>query len=131
MATGFKKITPNIMVEDVNKTVEFYRNVLSFEVLATVPETGQFDWAMLKRDGVEIMFQSRPSLSGELPVFTDMPIAASLTLYTDVEDIVALYNAVKDKVTVVQDMHKTFYGAQEFAIRDINGYILNFAQTTE
>ena len=53
MTTNLKKMTPNLMVEDVNSTLAFYKDVLNFELLATVPETGQFNWAMMRRDNVE------------------------------------------------------------------------------
>ena len=130
MSITFKKLTPNVMVEDVNATIQFYREVLGFEVLTTVPESGTFDWAMMQRDSVQLMFQSRGSLSSEIPLFTNNPIGATLTLYIDVADIHALYDSVKEHehVTIAQAMHSTFYGAQEFGIQDINGYILVFAQ---
>ena len=131
MTTTYKKLTPNIMVEDVNVTVQFYRDVLGFEILTTIPESGTFDWVMMQRDGVQLMFQSRGSLSSEIPLFTDRPIGATLTLYIDVTDIHALYDNVKEHVTIAQAMHSTFYGAQEFAIQDINGYILAFTQQPE
>lgn len=131
MPTNLKKLTPNLMVEDVNKTLDFYRDVLGFEVLATVPETGSFDWALMKLDGVELMFQSHASLSGELSLFVDRSIAASLTFYIDVEDIESLHESVKDKVKIVQAMHTAFYGAREFAIQDSNGYVLTFAQSEQ
>ena len=67
MTAKLNKLTPNLMVEDVNQTIQFYRDVLAFEVLATVPEEGTFAWAMLKRDNVEIMFQQRVSLTEEIP----------------------------------------------------------------
>jgi len=54
MTTKLKKLTPNLMVEDVNRTTAFYRDVLGFELLATQPESGQFDWAMMKRNDVEV-----------------------------------------------------------------------------
>lgn len=34
----------------------------------------------------------------------------------------------KYKLEIVKDMHKTFYGADEFVIRDLNGYIIYFAE---
>jgi len=71
-----KKLTPNLMVEDVRRTIGFYRDVLGFEPLSTVPEEGQVDWAMMRRDGVEIMCQARSSLAAELPAFTACPSAA-------------------------------------------------------
>ncbi len=128
MTTTLRKLTPNLMVEDVNKTVDFYKNMLGFDVLATVPETGQLNWAMLKQGDVEMQFQTRASLSEEIPAFKDRAIGGTLTLYIDVEDVTALHNALKDKVAIVQAMHTTFYGTQEFAIEDCNSFVLSFSQ---
>ena len=128
MTTNLKKMTPNLMVEDVNNTIAFYKDILSFELLATVPETGQFNWAMLRRDNVEIMFQARASITEEFPVLKDRVIGGSLTFYIEVEDIQALYTRLQDHVTIVQEMHTTFYGTREFAILDCNGFVLSFAE---
>ena len=126
--TTLKKLTPNLMVEDVNQTVDFYKNVLGFDVLATVPETGQFNWAMLKQGNVEMQFQTRASLSEEIPAFKDRAIGGALTLYIDVENVTELHATLQDRVTIVQNMHTTFYGTQEFAIEDCNGFVLSFSQ---
>ena len=128
MTTNLKKMTPNLMVEDVNSTIAFYKDVLSFELLATVPETGQLNWAMMRRDNVEIMFQVRSSITEEFPVLKDRAIGGSLTFYIEVEDVQPLYTHLKDKVTFVQDLHTTFYGMREFAIQDCNGFVLSFAE---
>ena len=129
MTTSLKKLTPNIMVEDVNRTTTFYKEILGFELLASVPEEGQFAWAMMKRDGVEMMFQARVSLEEEIPALKQREIGGALTFYIEVEDVKGLYTRLKESVTIVQDMHTTFYGAQEFAIQDCNGLILSFAET--
>jgi uncharacterized glyoxalase superfamily protein PhnB len=126
-----KKLTPNLMVENVNRTIEFYTGVLGFELLTTVPEEGQFDWAMMRRDTVEIMFQARSSLGGEIPMLVDVPIGGSLTFYTEVAGLKELYDQLKDQVEIVQDLHTTFYGTQEFAFRDSNGYLLAFSEAVE
>lgn len=128
MATSFKKLTPNIMVEDIDRTIAFYKETLGFELLATAPEQGPFDWAMLRRDEVDVMFQTRASLEGELPVLKQKEIGGALTLYIAVENIKELYACLQGNVTVLQDMHTTFYGAQEFAIQDCNGFVLTFAE---
>ncbi|HYU73050.1 MAG TPA: VOC family protein [Ktedonobacteraceae bacterium] len=128
MTITLKKLTPNIMVEDVNRTIQFYKETLGFELLTSVPEKGQFDWAMMKRDGVEIMFQARASLGEEIPALQQKEIGGALTFYIDIEGVEELHAILKDKVTIVQEMHTTFYGAQEFAIQDCNGYILTFAE---
>lgn len=128
MTNSLKKLTPNIMVEDVNRTIQFYKEVLGFELITTVPEEGQFGWAMMKRGGVELMFQSRASLTEELPAFADRAIGGSLTFYIEVDGLQDLYAGIKERVTIVQDMHTTFYGMREFAIQDCNGFVLSFSE---
>jgi uncharacterized glyoxalase superfamily protein PhnB len=123
-----KKLTPNLMVEDVARTLEFYREILGFDVITTLPEQEPFDFAIAQRDGVELMFQSRPSLSENVPALAGSPIGASQTFYIEVEGVRDLYQALHDKVDIVVDFHTTFYGTQEFYFRDINGYILSFSE---
>lgn len=125
------KMISNLMVEDVNRTVEFYTHSLGFELLTSVPEEGKFEWAMMRRDGVEIMFQARSSLGEEIPAFADAPIGGSLTFYTEVTGLKDLYHGLEGKVVIVQDMHTTFYGTQEFAFRDCNGYIIAYSEALE
>ena len=126
-----KKLTPNLMVEDVNRTVSFYKDVLGFEALATVPEEGQLNWALMKRDGVEIMFQSRSSLGGELSVLAGVPIGASQTLYIEITGLTELYEQLRGRVEIVSDLHGTFYSTQEFYLKDCNGYILGFSEAIQ
>ena len=123
-----KKLTPNLMVEDVQQTLAFYTEVLGFTVLTTVPEHPPFGFAIVQRDQVTLMFQSRPSLSENVPALTGSPIGASQTFYIEVEGVLDLYEALHGKVEIVVDLHKTFYGTQEFYFRDCNGYILSFSE---
>ena len=123
-----KKLTPNLMVEDVARTLEFYRETLGFEVQTTVPEQAPFDFAIVQRDGVELMFQSRSSLSENVPALAGAPIGASQTFYIEVDGVQDLYQALRDKVEIVVDFHTTFYGTREFYFRDINGYVLSFSE---
>src|SRR5947208_11307576 len=102
------------MVEDVNRTIDFYRDVLGFNLTQTVPDTGQFDWASMKRDAVEMMFQARSSLSKDIPAFADLPIGGTLNFFIQMEGIQELYDRAKtNKVIIVLDMHTTFYGMHE------------------
>ncbi len=123
-----KTLTPNLMVEDVNQTITFYENVFGFELSQTVPEEGKFVWASMRSGDVEIMFQGRDSLSEELPVFEGTPLGGSLTFYLRIDDLEGFYDRVKDQVTVLQDLHTTFYGMKEVAVKELNGYIFVFAE---
>src|SRR5215208_7333415 len=121
-----RKLTPNLMVEDVAQTLAFYQNILGFKVMMTLPEAAPFDFAIVSRDGVELMFQSRQSLSKNVPALTGSSIGASQTFYIEVTGISDLYQELRDQVEIVVDLHTTFYGTQEFYFRDLNGYILSF-----
>lgn len=134
----YRKITTNLMVDNVNETLDFYERILGFGMVMGVPEDSReivanrdantpLDFAVVKRDEVELMFQSRKSLSREIPPFAYQPLGGSLTLYIEVSNAAELYENVKDKVTILKDLHTTFYGMQEFYIRDGNGYVLTFA----
>ena len=123
-----KNLTPNLMVEDVQQTVAFYREVLGFTLITTVPEQPPFGFAIVQRDQVRLMFQSRASLSENVPALTGSSIGASQTFYIEVAGVLELYEALRGKVEIVVDLHKTFYGTQEFYFRDSNGYILSFSE---
>ncbi len=93
----------------------------------TVPETGDFVWAMMTCGNVTFMFQTFESLGSELPAISRED-GGSLLLYIQTKEIRQFYEEIKDKVNVIKGLEKTFYGATEFSIQDINGYILTFAQ---
>ncbi|MBI3099894.1 MAG: VOC family protein [Planctomycetes bacterium] len=123
-----KKLTPNLMVESVDETIVFYRDVLGFKVVMTLPEAGVKDFAILQWGNVELMLQSRKSIREDLPFMAEQPIGASSILYVEVEGIQALHDRISGKVSVLLPMRKTFYGMQEFCIRDPHGYVIVFAE---
>jgi uncharacterized glyoxalase superfamily protein PhnB len=121
-----ESISPNIFVSDINKTIDFYKQ-LGFNVVTTVPEAGNIFWAMMTCGNVTFMFQTFESLGNDLPVISRQN-GGSLLLYIQTTEIRKLFNQIKDNVTVVKELEKTFYGATEFSIEDNNGYLLTFAE---
>lgn len=121
-----------MMVENVDETVSFYRDVLGFDLVMIVPEQAPFTWALMKRDDVEVMFQTRASLTEEVPFFKpffkERPLGGAPAFYIDVDGVESLYERVCPQVTVVKDLHTTLYGTREFAMRDCNGFLLTFAE---
>jgi len=122
-----ESLSPNIYVHDVNKTIAFYQ-ILGFNTVMTVPESGENPlWVMMKNGNVTMMFESFKDIEGRLPEISRTE-GSSLVLYINVKDIKVLFESIKDKVTVLVGLEKTFYGATEFAIKDCNGYVLTFAE---
>lgn len=120
-----ESLTPNIFVSDMHQTVEFY-TILGFTITASVPDQGNFNWVMMTNGGVTIMFQTFVNLGNELPDIKRIN-GGSLLLYIKLKNIGVFFESIKSKIQVIQEMHKTFYGATEFAIKDCNDYILTFA----
>jgi len=124
-----EKITPNLMVEDVLQTINYYHGVLAFDKIDTVPESGdEFVWARMKKGDVEIMFQEEDNLKKELPEIRHEKIGGGTTLFIQMTGIQEYYDYLYSSADIVVQMKETFYGMKEFTIRDINGYYLTFAE---
>jgi lactoylglutathione lyase len=126
----FESITPNLMVTDVNATVDFYTQVLDFQAIMTVPETGKYDWAMVMRDGTSLMFQSVESLTKGVPSLANRTLGGSQTFYVKLESgLEALFAKISASSAQVHGpIIETFYGAREFLMTDMNGYVFSFAE---
>lgn len=119
-------LAPNIFVNDINKTIEFYK-LLGFDLTMTMPDTGNYDWAMMTCGNITFMFQSFNSLADELPEISRQE-GGSLLFYIRLKNIRNYFDTLKNKVTVIKGLEKTFYGATEFSILDNNKYVLTFAE---
>lgn len=122
-------ITPNLMVNDVEETIEYYTDILGFTLLRTVPEEGNLDWAMVKRNDVVMMFQSSKSLKNKMPRLQGQKPGGGLTFYIKVDGISELHNQLFDnEVEIISELESTFYDTIEFSIIDVNGYVLTFSE---
>lgn len=135
----FKKLTPNFSVRDVKDTILFYQDVLGFKLEMVVPNNENiieqnltegkiYNYAMMSKDEVFVMFLEERCLKEDIPVFKNVTQGASLLFYIDVEGINIVYDSLRDKVEIVKDIERTWYGMKEFYIKDCNGYILGFGE---
>lgn len=125
---SIKRITTNLMVMDVNQTADFYRKIVGFDLVTTVPDTGSYDFAILSKDGIEIMLQKNENMIREYPVFENKEIGGTFTLFFEVYDILTIYEKASTQAQIVKELHQTFYGTKEFSMKDNNGYILTFSE---
>ena len=126
--TEFESLSPNLIVKDVNRSVDFYVNQLGFVMLFSVPDKGTFNWAMVQRGNVTLMFQTLESIKEDLPSLDIKQEGRAGTFYIKVKGLDALMEAVEGKVKMAVELRTTFYGAREFAVKDPDGYILMFAE---
>jgi len=119
-------LTPNIFVRSITETINFYKE-LGFNIKMSMPETGEPDWVMMTNGNVTFMFQTWESLGHDLREISRRD-GGSLLLYINITGIRSFFERIKDKVTVLKGLEKTFYGATEFSIVDVNNYVLTFAE---
>lgn len=132
----FSDVTPNLIVSDIDRSLRFYRDVLGFSVVATVPDAAPFVFLWLQRDGISVFLNAREGVSADLPALAARPLGGTNTLFMvleadDIESGVdALFAEVSGRATVVMPLKTQFYGMREFGIEDPDGYVILFAQRT-
>ena len=120
-------VAPNIFTNNMSETVAFYK-AIGFRQTMSVPETGDdLVWVMMTNGSVTFMFQTFESLGNDLPDISRQN-GGSLLLYINLKEIRNYFDSIKDKVTILAGLEKTFYGATEFSIKDNNNYVLTFAE---
>ena len=124
-------IWPFFIVDDLDKTITFYRSGLGFEVLykggGDGGESGDF-WAILGRDRTTIMFKAIAPEIHPQPNHSRHEWAR-WDAYVPTEDPDRLYaEFVAKDVPMHHELADTTDGLRAFEIRDNNGYVLCFGR---
>ena len=80
----FKKLTPNLLVASVERSLAFYVDTLGFSRGMTVPDAPPFAFGSVTGDAVEIFFNEAGDAVKEYPAFGGKPIGATGTLFIEV-----------------------------------------------
>ena len=121
-----KKITPVLMVPEIEPVLAFWVERLGFEKRVELPHGDRLGFVILVKGGVEIMYQSVESVRADVPPLADGPAGASF-LFIEVENLDEIARALEGVVPVVP-RRRTFYGADELIVRDPAGNAVTFAQ---
>lgn len=112
-------------VANISTTIRWYEEVLGF-LADPFPDREPYVFAILTRDDIEIMLQrvdgyQKPDLYNSRP-------GGVWDVYIRAEGVKDLYESVRDESTIVQPLRRQPYGAWEFEIKDLNGYVLVFSE---
>lgn len=132
-----KKLTPVIIVDQIEPCLPFWIERLGFQKTAEVPEANKLGFVILVKGNVEIMYQTRASVAKDLGTAVGLSIHPTsgainpnkdlVTLYIQVEKLDPVMAALKG-IEVVVPERKTFYGAREFGVREPGGIVVLFAE---
>jgi uncharacterized glyoxalase superfamily protein PhnB len=115
-----KKVVPMIHVPDVRAIVDWYESI-GFNVFEKFGDAdGGLSFAILEFGSTRLMFNAG-GRSGTQD-------RREVDLYVYVDDVDELYQRLKDRVEVLEELHDTFYGMREFIIRDPNRFWITFGQ---
>jgi uncharacterized glyoxalase superfamily protein PhnB len=119
-----KKLTPNLIVENIEDCLPFWVQRLGFAKTVEVPHGDRLGFVILQRGAVELMIQSQASLSQDVPEVAGGPHRA--VLYLEVADLGVVRDALTGWPRVTAE-RTTAYGAREIIVRDPAGNVVFFS----
>jgi catechol 2,3-dioxygenase-like lactoylglutathione lyase family enzyme len=128
MPHQLKKLTPNLVVADVARSIAFYRDVLGLTVATTVPESAPYVFAIVQNGPVEVFLNAPEPATAEYPAFAERPIGGTFTMFIEVSGVADAYETLSGRVPIVMPLEKKWYGVTEFAFVDPDGYVITLAE---
>jgi uncharacterized glyoxalase superfamily protein PhnB len=123
-----KKITPVLLVEEIEPVLPFWLDRLGFTRAIEVPGAEKLAFVAFQKDSVEVMYQTYESVERDAPPAMAAAARKGPTyLYLEVDSLDAILGAMKD-VEKVMPERTAFYGMREFAVQDPAGHFITFAQ---
>ncbi|HEY1526056.1 MAG TPA: VOC family protein [Candidatus Angelobacter sp.] len=122
-----RKITPILFVQELEPCINFWTEQLGFQKTVEVPEGNKIGFAIVEKNGVELMYQSFASAKKDNAATGEAVRKGPSFLYIEVDDLDAALEATKG-AEMVMPVRTTFYQAREFGIKDPAGHYLIFAQ---
>ena len=120
------KITAVLMVEEIEKSLPFWMDRMGFTKTVDVPEGDRLGFAILVRDGAEIMLQTVESIRKDAPQFVPQSLSHDVGLFVEVDDFADILKRLEGYPTALEE-RTTFYGMREIGVREPSGHIVIFA----
>ena len=120
------RATPVLFVDRVEPTRDFFKRV-GFEVLAEVPAGKGVGFALLQKDGVQVMVETRGN-ENEPPVIQAVTRESRrAAVFVEVDDLDAVIGALAGSQVLVE-RHTTFYKSDELTYEEPGGNLVTFAR---
>jgi hypothetical protein len=121
------KITSVLIVESVEKSLPFWLDRMGFTKTVEVPEEGKLGFAILVKDGAELMLQSIASVQKDSPEFAPARDGGrSSGLFIEVDDFADVRRRLEGYPVQLPE-RVTFYGMREIGVSDPSGQTVVFA----
>ncbi len=118
------EIIPELIVDDIDAVVAFFKEYFDFEIEMKDPESGHFSWVQIGNGDNHIMMQETEPTKLEIPDLTDRITGTDLLMLKlpDVETVKSVYKRFKKApASIYMKIRMTDYGSCEFGVRDPEG----------
>jgi uncharacterized glyoxalase superfamily protein PhnB len=123
-----KRITPVLLVKEIEPLVPFWVGRLGFAKTIEVPDGEKLAFVTFQKGSAEVMYQTYASVQKDAPKDISATAGKGPTyLYMEVDNLDAALAAMKD-VKIVMPVRTAFYGMREFGVQDPGGHFITFAQ---
>ncbi|MXW53988.1 MAG: hypothetical protein F4X44_13505 [Gammaproteobacteria bacterium] len=122
------ELVPMMICKDVQATIEFYREILGFEVRDRMDNVGTSGWASLERGPVRLMLASPSYIPAPKPMQGQL---SEVLFYFYTDDVVGLRDHIVQRDYPVGDFAVRFYQMKEIELTDPEGHVLIFGQDTD
>jgi hypothetical protein len=123
------KITPVLIVEEIEKSLPFWIDRMGFTKTVEVPDEGRLGFVILVRDGAELMLQTLASVLKDTPQFAPKGWSGNVGLFIEVDDFADILKRLEG-YPIAMPERTAFYGMREIGLREPGGHTLVFAART-
>jgi uncharacterized glyoxalase superfamily protein PhnB len=123
-----KRITPVLLVNEIEPVLPFWIDRLGFTKTIDVPEGSKLGFVAFQKGDTEVMYQTYASVEKDAtPEMARQARKGPTNLYLEVDNLDAVLVSMND-VRKVMPERTAFYGMREFAVQDPEGHFITFAQ---
>jgi uncharacterized glyoxalase superfamily protein PhnB len=117
-------LSPQFLVDDLSKAIEYYRDQLGFE-----PDfIYESFYASVSRDGFSIHLKCAPKTIADR---AHRKVNEHLDAHIGVRGIEALFDELTSKgALITRTLERRPWGSKDFYVEDLDGYILCFSEAT-
>jgi hypothetical protein len=87
VTSSMKKLSPVLVVDEIEPCLPFWIDRLGFEKTTEVPEGSKLGFVILRKDDVEVMYQTRESVQKDVPALVPERGGRSIGLFIEVSDV--------------------------------------------
>jgi lactoylglutathione lyase len=129
----FTKLTPNLIVDNIDRSLQFYEQVLGLTRGFVVPEQPPFVFASVNGGSIEVFLNDRAAVIKDHPEHVNrLGVTMANQLFIEVASgIDSWWDELKSRVKVVMPLVTQWYGMKEFAIEDPDGHVIIFAERVQ